>query len=308
VSTFSIRPYRLEDIDAVYAMADESREHVARWMEWMTQDYSRDHAAKWVEFAIASWEREEAYEHVIVDEVGNLVGSCGLNHLNRQYGICNLGYWVRASRLGEGAARQAALLLRDFGFGTVGLRRLEIVVAIGNEFSRRVALSTGAVDEGIQRMRIKIGDVSHDAHMHALLNPDAPRADTSHTGLAQGQVNWLDMIVQDPDRVSRFYTEVAGLTRDPVPEDDIHTSYSLLNAVGKGILGICDAAVFPNWVEGWLPYLDVPDFDVRVGKVTEAGGEIVRQMTMDYHWNGQRFCLVRDPSGAPFMLCEASKE
>ena len=307
MTTFSIRPYQLEDIDAVYAMADESREHVARWMEWMTPDYSLDHAAKWVEFAIGAWERGDAYEHVIVDETGALVGSCGLNHVDRQCDLCNLGYWVRASRLGEGAARQAALLLRDFAFNELGLNRLEIVVAVGNEFSRRVALSTGAVDEGILAMRIKVGGgVMHDAHMHALLNPSAKRAESA-AGSAKGQVNWLDMIVQDPDRVSRFYTEVAGLTRDPVPEDDTHTSYSLLNAAGKGVLGVCDAAFFPNWVEGWLPYLDVPDFDARVAKVAEAGGEIVRQMTMDYHWKGQRFCLVRDPSGAPFMLCEAAK-
>ncbi|RYD18182.1 MAG: GNAT family N-acetyltransferase [Verrucomicrobiaceae bacterium] len=304
MSTFSIRPYQLEDIDAVYAMADESREHVARWMEWMTPEYSRDDAARWVEAAIASWHRGEAYEHVIVDESGALVGSCGLNHLDRQCGLSNLGYWVRSSRLGEGAARQAALLLRDFAFNELGLNRLEIVVAVGNEFSRRVALGTGAVDEGILSMRIKVGGVMHDAHMHTLLNPAAKRADAVRT---IGQVNWLDMIVQDPDRVSRFYTEVAGLTRDPVPEDETHTSYSLLNAAGKGVLGICDAAVFPNWVEGWLPYLDVPDFDARVAKVAEAGGSIVTQMTMDFNWKGQRFCLVRDPSGAPFMLCEAAK-
>jgi hypothetical protein len=35
MSTFSIRPYRLEDIDEIYAAADESRQHVARWMGWM---------------------------------------------------------------------------------------------------------------------------------------------------------------------------------------------------------------------------------------------------------------------------------
>ena len=35
MSTFSIRRYNLEDIDEVYAAADESREHVARWKGWM---------------------------------------------------------------------------------------------------------------------------------------------------------------------------------------------------------------------------------------------------------------------------------
>ena len=175
MSTFSIRPYRLEDIDEVYAAADESREHVARWMGWMTPEYSLADAAKWVEHAVATWERGEAYEHLIIDADGAVVGSCGLNHLDRINGLCNLGYWVRVSRLGEGAARQASLLLRDFGFETVGLNRLEIVVAVGNPFSRSVAESTGAVYEGILGLRLKVGEISHDSHMFALLNPAARR-------------------------------------------------------------------------------------------------------------------------------------
>ncbi|MEO5916652.1 MAG: GNAT family N-acetyltransferase [Luteolibacter sp.] len=310
MSTFAIRPYRLEDIDEVYAAADESREHIARWMGWMTPEYSRVDAEKWVGHAVASWERGDAYEHLIIDAAdGSIVGSCGLNHLDRVNGYCNLGYWVRSSRLGEGAACQAALLLRDFGFGTVGLNRLEIVVAVGNPFSRKVAETTGAVYEGIQRLRLKVGEISHDSHMFALLNPAAKRPEgAGKSGLAEGMVNWLDMIVKEPDRVSRFYTEVIGLSREAVPEDADHTSYSLHNASGKEVLGICDEAVFPEWVEGWLPYIDIRDFDARVAKVAEAGGAIIRQMTMDYRWKGQRFCLVRDPSGAPFMLCEAERE
>jgi ribosomal-protein-serine acetyltransferase len=307
MSTFAIRPYRLEDIDDVYAAAAESREHVAPWMGWMTPEYSRDDTAKWVEQAVASWESGTSFEHLIIDTAdGAIVGSCGLNQLNHVNGMCNLGYWVRSSRLGEGAARQAALLLRDFGFGTVGLNRLEIVVADGNRFSRKVAESTGAVYEGLQQLRLKVGEISHDAHVYALLNPAAKRPEgVGASRLATGMVNWLDMIVEQPEQVSQFYAEVVGLLREAVPEDAEHTSYSLQNASGTEVLGICDKAVFTDWVEGWLPYIDIVDFDDRVGKVEEAGGFVVRRMTMDYRWKGQRFCLVRDPSGAPFMLCEA---
>lgn len=307
MSTFSIRPYQLTDIEEVYAAAAESREHVAPWMGWMTTEYSRDDTAKWVEQAVASWESGTSFEHLIIDAThGAIVGSCGLNQVNHVNGMCNLGYWVRSSRLGEGAARQAALLLRDFGFGTLGLNRLEIVVAEGNRFSRKVAESTGAVYEGLQQLRLKVGEISHDAHVFALLNPAAKRQEAAGASrLATGMVNWLDMIVEEPDRVSQFYAEVVGLSREAVPEDAEHTSYSLRNASGTEVLGICDEAVFPDWVAGWLPYIDIWDFDARVAKVEEAGGLIVRQMAMDYRWKGQRFCLVRDPSGAPFMLCEA---
>lgn len=177
MATFSIRPYRPEDLTGLYEAADESREHIARWMGWMTPDYSLEDARKWIEHAVASWERKEQYEHLIIDSAdGSIAGSCGLNHLNPVNGVCNLGYWVRASRIGRGAARQATLLLRDFGFGALGLNRLEIVVAEGNAFSRAVAESTGAVYEGILGLRLKVGDIAHDAHMYAFLNPAARRA------------------------------------------------------------------------------------------------------------------------------------
>lgn len=177
MSTFQIRPYRRDDLDEVFTAATESREIISRWMGWMTADYSREDAAKWVEHAVDSWERGDEYEHLIIDSKdGSIAGACGLNLLNRINGVCNLGYWVRVSRIGRGAARQAALLLRDFGFGTVGLNRLEIVVADGNTYSRKVAESTGATYEGLQRLRLKVGGISYDAHMYALLNPAARRA------------------------------------------------------------------------------------------------------------------------------------
>jgi ribosomal-protein-serine acetyltransferase len=176
MSEFSIRPYQLEDVDEVYTASDESRDYVGKWMGWMTPDYSQKDAQSWVEHAVAAWERGSEYEHVIVDvKDQSIVGSCGLNCLNRKDLVCNLGYWVRASRLGQGAAKQAALLLRNFGFQTLGFNRLEIVAAVGNSYSQRVAESVGAQYEGIQRLRLKVGDVVHDAHMYALINEEAKR-------------------------------------------------------------------------------------------------------------------------------------
>lgn len=151
-------------------MADESREHVGRWMDWMTEDYSEEHAREWMAYAVAAWERGDAFEFVIVDsEDGLLAGSCGLNLLNKKDRVCNLGYWVRQSKLGLGAAMEAAMQLREHGFGTMGYNRLEIVVADGNEFSRRVAEKTGAIYEGVLRKRLVVRGVAYDAHVYGLI-------------------------------------------------------------------------------------------------------------------------------------------
>ncbi len=61
------------------------------------------------------------------------------------------------------------------------------------------------------------------------------------------------MIVKDPDKVSQFYTEVAGLRREPCEEPNGRTSYTLKDADGNDILGIVDETNFPDWVPGWLP-------------------------------------------------------
>lgn len=167
-SQFSIRPYRADDVEAVHAAASESIAHISPWMGWLTPAYQRADAEFWVNKVVSEW-GIQSYEHLIIDNSdGSIAGACGLNHLDRVNRFCNLGYWIRFSRLRQGAARAGTLLVRDFGFTVAGMNRLEIVVATGNVASRKVAESVGAVHEGILRKRLCVGDAAHDSHMFAL--------------------------------------------------------------------------------------------------------------------------------------------
>jgi len=173
MSRFSVRPYLPGDVEAVFEASSESIAHVSPWMGWLTPAYTREDAEIWVNKAVSEW-GIDSYEHLIIDSAdGSIVGSCGLNHLDRINRYCNLGYWVRSSRLKEGAAHAATLLLRDFGFTVAGMNRLEIVVATGNVPSRKVAESVGALYEGLQRKRLCVGETSHDSHMFALIREES---------------------------------------------------------------------------------------------------------------------------------------
>ena len=124
--------------------------------------------------SLAAWESGEAYEQLVIDkDTKAIVGVCGLNRFNKIDFVCNLGYWVRQSHLGQGAAKKAGLQICDFAFKEIGLVRLEIVVAETNLARRRVAEKAGSIDEGPQPARIRIHGVSHDARMYALINPEA---------------------------------------------------------------------------------------------------------------------------------------
>ncbi len=165
-----LRPCEEGDGAGVYEAAVESFERVAKWMGWLTPAYSLDDAHEWARGASADWDRGLRHEFVIVDAGdGRICGCCGLNRINQEDLVCNLGYWVRDGALRRGMATAAARMLRDFGLQTLGLKRLEIVVAEGNAASRGVAEKVGALYEGLQRQRLRVGETSHDAHMYACL-------------------------------------------------------------------------------------------------------------------------------------------
>ena len=79
---------------------------------------------------------------------------------------------MRQSRQGQGIARQAVALLRDFGFQQLGLFWLEIVMAVGNSASEAVAIAAGATFECRARNRIFLHGQPLDAHIYALVPAD----------------------------------------------------------------------------------------------------------------------------------------
>lgn len=95
-----------------------------------------------------------------------------LNSLHPLHRFCNLGYWVRSDRAGRGYATEATRLLARYGFGTLHLQRIEIVVEPANQASLRVAEKAGAVREGLLRNRLGGERGPRDAVMFSLVPSD----------------------------------------------------------------------------------------------------------------------------------------
>ncbi len=170
-SHYQLRSCRVSDAPEIFEAAIESLEHVSPWMPWLTPAYTIDDTNEWTRMAEEDWQTDSRYEFVIIDSSdGSLCGVCGLNRINSIDRVANLGYWVRGSKLRQGVAAAAAAMLGRFGLTDKGLVRLEIVVAEGNTGSRKVAENVGAIYEGIQRKRLRVGNQSMDAHMYALIS------------------------------------------------------------------------------------------------------------------------------------------
>jgi ribosomal-protein-serine acetyltransferase len=72
----------------------------------------------------------------------------GLDRI-RSNETANVGYWVRTRQTGQGIATAAVRLIARFGFEDLGLRRLELFIAVDNVASRRLAEKVGATFEGV---------------------------------------------------------------------------------------------------------------------------------------------------------------
>jgi ribosomal-protein-serine acetyltransferase len=79
---------------------------------------------------------------------------------------------VRTARHGQGIASRAAKLTAQFAFEKTHSIRAEIVIADGNEASKRVAEKIGAHYEGMLLNRITVREQILDAHMFSLLPSD----------------------------------------------------------------------------------------------------------------------------------------
>jgi RimJ/RimL family protein N-acetyltransferase len=169
----SLRRFHPRDVDALYAATHESLDDLHPWMSWVVPSYSRDDAKEYIRVVGETWDSGRYYAFAITDaRDGTMLGTASLSHIHPVYNFCNLGYWIRSSRRGNGLAGRAARLAAKFGFEQLGLLRVEIVVAVENEASLKVAEKSGAHREGILRDRMTVRDKIHDAVMFSFIRSD----------------------------------------------------------------------------------------------------------------------------------------
>jgi RimJ/RimL family protein N-acetyltransferase len=164
----TLRPPVEADAAQLAAVVRASAAELARFMPWATADYGEDAALGWI---LGEHDPDEV-RYVIIGDDGELAGGCGLNLFNTVNHSANLGYWLRSDRTGRGWATRATKLLARHGLTQLGLERIEILMAVENERSRRVAERAGAVFEGTLRSRLLLYERYHDAYLFSLIRAD----------------------------------------------------------------------------------------------------------------------------------------
>ncbi|QDX29828.1 GNAT family N-acetyltransferase [Dickeya poaceiphila] len=169
----SLRPFIPSDAAALLDAIQESLETVGRWLPWCVPHYDLSMTQSWIMGCEQQRREGSAFDLVINDRnTGHLLGSIAINNISKAYRLGNVGYWIRQSVQGQGLITEAMREVVPFGFGTLGLTRLEIIAAEENHASRQVAEKVGAHFEGLLRNRIIIHDQPVTAALYSLIPGD----------------------------------------------------------------------------------------------------------------------------------------
>lgn len=168
-----LRPVSPEVQDALWDAISVSRAAIA---SWLTPRYAPETRADLERF-VQGWMQDardgRAYGFSLhARDADRCVGFGLLNALHPTHRFANLGYWIRTDEVGRGYATEAVRRLAHFGIETLGLHRIELVIAPENAASLRVAETAGARCEGLLRHRIVMEGQPRDAWMWSLLPPD----------------------------------------------------------------------------------------------------------------------------------------
>jgi RimJ/RimL family protein N-acetyltransferase len=171
--TLVLRPFRLKDAPAIYAAVRQSLAELRQWLSWCHSEYALDDTLDFLRARPEAFRREGEYSFAIVDRhSGEFLGATGVNQIDPTVRRANLGYWLRSSATGRGVATVATRLLAQWAFEALELQRIEIVAAVGNRASQRVAERAGATREGVARNRLRVHGVPHDAVLYSLIPAD----------------------------------------------------------------------------------------------------------------------------------------
>ncbi|MEU7719946.1 GNAT family N-acetyltransferase [Streptomyces tibetensis] len=159
-----LRPWREGDAPAVYEVFQDPLMH-----QWHAR--SADSVAEvgdWIRTWRQAWEAEREAHWAVADAVSDaLLGRVALRELRLDDGMGEVAYWTVPEARGRGVAARATTALTRWAFDEAGFHRLELLHAVRNEASCRVATRTGFGLEGTKRSAIRQPDGWHDMHLHA---------------------------------------------------------------------------------------------------------------------------------------------
>ena len=154
----NLRKPEVKDTQAVF---DGCQDPLIPRFTAISANYSMAHALDYVQRVDASLRTQR--ELPLVIEYGNgddrkFAGTISFHSISVKNSVGEIGYWMSESMRGKSIATTAVQMLTDYGFATIGFKRVEAMVDVENFASTKLLASAGYQREGLLRKKISRDD------------------------------------------------------------------------------------------------------------------------------------------------------
>lgn len=163
-----LRPLRLRDARALFALVDANRNRLRRWLPWPEANRSLQDSRAYILRVRAQAKLGAALPFGLWWK-GSLVGVAGFVWIDAANRSAAIGYWLTQDVEGRGLMTAAVSALLRHGFRTLKLNRIEIRAGVRNRRSRAIPERLGFRHEGTLRQAERLADRYVDHAVYGLL-------------------------------------------------------------------------------------------------------------------------------------------
>ncbi len=154
----TLRPSAERDIDSIF---NACQDPLIPAFTTLPANYTLDHAIDFVRSDPFSFSERRELRFVI--DYGNgddaqFAGVISLHTINIKNHAAEIGYWMEKSMRGKGIGTIAAKMITDYGFRSLGFRRIDGLADVENAASQKLLTSAGFQKEGILRNKVTRDD------------------------------------------------------------------------------------------------------------------------------------------------------
>ena len=150
----TLRPSAESDIESIYQACQDP---IIPAFTTVPSHYTKDHAIEFVRQDPFSFRERREFRFVIEHGNGDdrkFAGVISLHTINIKNHTAELGYWIEKSMRGKGIGTTATRMITDYGFVTMGFRRIDALADVDNVASQKLLMSAGLDREGILRNKV----------------------------------------------------------------------------------------------------------------------------------------------------------
>ncbi|MDR3059014.1 MAG: GNAT family N-acetyltransferase [Prevotella sp.] len=164
----ALYPLSVDDIFKIFNTLNNEREYLREWLPFVDTTREVEDTGNYVRYVLQTADKQ--FTIYYNDQFVGLIGFKDTDADNKKIEI---GYWLSQNAQGKGIMTQSVSKLVEYAFNKMGMNRIQIKVAVGNNKSRRIPEKLGFQMEGIERDgELLVDNVFTDIAVYSLLRKE----------------------------------------------------------------------------------------------------------------------------------------